>query len=224
MTPTSTAAGAPAAPVAATPAVGVAPTPPEPKGAGGFFKKLGKHLKQKAGEVANQTTENLASTAGQVVDATAQTGTNLVAGATAQVSSAARTTVGGIGKGILPLAGKSDNLAATLDAGMAEFRNKLFTGTTSVLEPAGKELLNQLAPELKARQGRFQIQFHLDPIPNALQITIDRAGVFRSGLINLGIDTTRFEVLGFGATDYRPQVPPDGGQASSERMVIVRVR
>jgi hypothetical protein len=198
-----------------------APAQPAKKG-GGFFKKLGQHLKDKVGEVANQTTENLASTANQVVDATAQTGSNLVSGATAQASSTARSAVGGLANGILPIKGSSDNLSTTLNSGTAEFRNKLFTGNTSVLEPAGNELLVRLAQEFKSRPDKYQIQFHVDPIPNALQISMDRAAVFKEHLNQLGVDGTHFEAVGWGAVQYRPEVPPDGGPPSGERMVIVR--
>jgi outer membrane protein OmpA-like peptidoglycan-associated protein len=189
---------------------------------GGFFKKLGAHIKQRASDIKNQTAENLTNSANQMVDATTQTGTGLVAGATAQVSSAARSSVGGIGKAILPSKGQADNLAVALNYGQAEFRSRLFSGgSIPVLEPAGREVVQQFAAELKTRPGRFQIQVHVDPIENALALSKQQAGVFKNALIERGVDGSRLEAVGYGATAPRPEVPPDGGPASSARLVIV---
>jgi hypothetical protein len=64
----------------------LAPAQTEKKGGGGFFGRIGKHLKEKAGEVTSQTAQNLVGSANQVVDATAQSGSNLVSGAAAQTT------------------------------------------------------------------------------------------------------------------------------------------
>jgi outer membrane protein OmpA-like peptidoglycan-associated protein len=193
------------------------------KGIGGLFKKIGNHAKKTAKEVTSQTAENLASGVNQVVDVTAQTGSGLVSGATAQASSAVRTTLGGVGTSILSPKGKSDNLSVALNDGLAEFRNKLFSGTTDVLEPAGRELVDRLAAEFKARPGKFEIQVHTDPIANALQVSERRAAVLKDALLRQGVERSRFEALGYGVSAYQPQVPPDGGAPSSERVVISRV-
>ncbi|MFL5402466.1 MAG: hypothetical protein ACJ8BF_06575 [Gemmatimonadales bacterium] len=213
--------------MAATPTP--APAKPE-KGGGGFFKKLGKHLKDKVGEVASQTTENLASSANQVVDATAQTGSNLVSGATAQASSTARSAVGGVASGILPFKGTADNLSTTLDQGTAEFRNKLFNSSAVVLEPAGTDLVERLAIELrlpKRSSNRFEIQVHVDPMPDALNTSMARAALFKDNLLKRGVDPARFQAVGYGALVYKPDVPPDaapGTPPSSERVVIQRIQ
>jgi outer membrane protein OmpA-like peptidoglycan-associated protein len=217
--PPATAAPAPA-PAPATPLADAKPA----KGIGGLFKRIGEHAKKTAGEVTNQTTENLVSGANQIVDATAQTGSGLVSGATAQVSSAARSGVGGIGKSLLRPSGSSDNLAAALGYGEAEFRNQLFSANTAVLEPAGRDLVERLAAELKTRPGRYQIQVHVDPGENALQLSEQRAAVLKSALIKQGVEAARVESLGYGASMFKPEAPPDGGKPSSERVVITQIK
>lgn len=202
-------------------AITPAPAQGKPK-SGGFFKKLGAHIKQRASDIKNQTAENLTNSANQVVDATTQTGTGLVAGATAQVSSAARGSVGGIGKAILPSKGQADNLAVALNYGQAEFRSRLFSGgPIPVLEPAGRELVQQFAAELTTRPGRFQIQVHVDPIDNALGLSKQQAGLFKNALVERGVDGSRLEAVGYGASALRPEMPPDGGPASSARLIII---
>jgi outer membrane protein OmpA-like peptidoglycan-associated protein len=213
-----------------TPQNGAAPAPQTQvdnkpvKGLGGLFQKIGAHAKKTVGEVTSQTAENLASGANQIVDVTAQTGSGLVSGATAQASSAARSTVSGVGKSILPSKGQSDNLAAALTYGEAVFRNKLFSGSSEVLEPAGRDLVDRLAAEFKTRPGRFQIQVHVDPIENALQLSEQRAAVLKSALIQRGVEKSKVESLGYGASMLKPEIPPDGGKVSSERVVITQIK
>jgi outer membrane protein OmpA-like peptidoglycan-associated protein len=82
-------------------------------------------------------------------------------------------------------------------------------------------VVQQFAAELKTRPGRFQIQVHVDPIENALALSKQQAGVFKNALIERGVDGTRLEAVGYGATAPRPDVPPDGGPASSARLIII---
>lgn len=218
----------------AVPAAAPAAAPQVEKAGGGFFKKLGKHLKDKANEVKNQTTENLASTANQMVDATAQTGTNLVSGAAAQATSVAQAKVGGVTNSLVPSAlragGNGDNLSVAVASGQAELRMMRFIGNTDVLDATGRELVNRLATVLNATQGNFVIQAHVDPLPagadpGAAQVLSEhRAGAVKAALISKGVAAARLIALGYGTSQPLPEVPPEGGPPSSARVVIARTQ
>jgi outer membrane protein OmpA-like peptidoglycan-associated protein len=249
--PTNPAAG-PAAAGVTTPAgqpttyaaAGVTPMPiptaapaagqPAEKGGGGFFKKLGKHLKEKANEVTNQTAENLTSSANQMVDATAQTGSNLVSGAAAQATSVAQSTVGGISSSLVPsslrAAANADNLSVAVASGEAVLRMMRFIGNTDVLDATGRELVKRLAAVLNATPGNYVIQAHVDPLPapaepGATQVLSEhRAAAVKAALISNGVAAGRLIALGYGTAQPLPEVPPEGGPPSSARVVIARTQ
>jgi outer membrane protein OmpA-like peptidoglycan-associated protein len=225
--PAAAAGGAPAL----TPAVAAAPvqvTIPEKKG--GFFKKLGQHLKEKASEATNQTAANLTASATQVVDATAQSGSNLVSGAAAQVTSVAQSKVGSVTTALVPSAlvggANADNLSVAVASGYAELRMMRFIGNTEVLDATGRDLVRRLAVVLKTTPGNFVIQAHVDLLPSpadpgASQVLSERrAAAVKAALIAAGVEAPRLTALGYGTSDPKPEPPPEGGPPSNARIVI----
>jgi outer membrane protein OmpA-like peptidoglycan-associated protein len=199
------------------------------KGLGGLFKKIGAHAKRKASEVASQTAQNIAAGASNVVDTSIETGAGVVSGAALEATNTARSTIGGVGRSLTPVALRggesSDNLATVMAGGGAELRMLRFTGNTDVLEPASRDLIKRLAAALNATQGRFVIEAHVDPLPSpaASQLLSEhRAAAVKQGLIRNGVEAARLTALGYGASEPKPEVPPEGGPPSSNRIVMVR--
>jgi outer membrane protein OmpA-like peptidoglycan-associated protein len=218
----------------------VAAAPAEKKGGGGFLKKFGKHLKQRASEVTSQTAANLASSATQLVDTTLQTGSGLVSGTVAGAGNAARMTIGGAGKSLLPSALRgaetSDNLASAVAGGRAVLRAMRFTAGTAVLEPSAQELAVRLAGELKkvllTTPGIFLVAVHVDPIltpagapiPSASQqLSEQRAATVKAVLVQNGVLPTQLIALGYGASQPLPETAPDGSSTSA-RVEIARTQ
>jgi outer membrane protein OmpA-like peptidoglycan-associated protein len=204
---------------------------PKKKGGGGFFKKLGQHLKDKANEVTSQTAENLTNSATQVVDATAQTGSNLVAGATAEVTSAAQSKVGGIGTSLVPSSLRSgtnaDNLDLAVKSGQAVLPMIRFVGTTDVLDASGREVVRRLAEVLKSNPGNYEIQAHVDLLPSPLdpqKLSEHRAAAVKTALIRSGVEEGRLRAHGYGASTPKPAVQPEGGPPSSARIEIWKLQ
>ncbi len=202
---------------------------PAPKGLGGLFKKIGAHAKQKAGEVTSQTAQSIVAGASNVVDTSIETGAGVVSSAALEATNTARTTIGGVGRSLTPVALRggesSDNLATVMAAGGAELRMLRFTGDTDVLEPASRELITRVAAALNATQGRFVIEAHVDPLPSpaaSQQLSEHRAAAVKQALIRNGVEATRLTALGYGASEPKPEVPPNGGSPSSARIVLVR--
>jgi outer membrane protein OmpA-like peptidoglycan-associated protein len=231
--PTAAAGGAPAL----TPAVATAPvqvTIAEKKGGGGFFKKLGQHLKDKATEVTSQTAENLTNSATQMVDVTAQTGSNLVSGAAAQATSVAQSKVGSVGNALMPSALKgganADNLSAAVASGYAELRLMRFIGNTDVLDATGRDLVQRLATVLKTTPGNYVIEAHVDLLPSpadpgASQVLSEhRAAAVKAALIAAGVEAPRLTALGYGTSEPKPEASPEGGPPSSARIVIAKLK
>jgi outer membrane protein OmpA-like peptidoglycan-associated protein len=224
-TPVSATTGAP---------VQLTTQPTEKKKGGGFFKKLGQHLKETASQVTSQTAENLANSATQVVDATAQTGSNLVSGAAAEVTSAAQSKVGSVGTALMPSALKggvnSDNLKTAVGSGYAELRMVRFIGNTDVLDANGRNVVRNLAQVLKDTPGNYVIQAHVDALPSPAEagasqvLSEHRAAVIKKALISAGVDAARLTALGYGTSDPKPEASAEGGPPSSARIVIAKLQ
>jgi outer membrane protein OmpA-like peptidoglycan-associated protein len=213
------AAPQPAAGAAATQPA--APPPPQQvaaqpvKKGGGFFKKLGGHIKQRAAEVKAETSQNLTAAATQIVDTTFQTGTKLVASTTAEVTNTARLKIGGVGQKLMLFpqrgGGSADNLALAISSGRAVLPEIRFTPGTSVLEPSGRELVNRLGVELRNEMARapgirFEIYAHVDSGASAQVLSEERAGAVKAALANYA-DAKRLTALGYGASQPVPGVP-----------------
>jgi outer membrane protein OmpA-like peptidoglycan-associated protein len=196
-------------------------TQPEKKGFGGLFKKIGKHLKEKASEVSNQTAENLVGTANQVVDVTTQTGTNALAGATAHLTNAAATTVGGVTKSLIPFAppaGGADNLVLALSTSGANLPMGFGSPTSSALNADGLQLAQRQAATIKTIPGNFVIEAYVDTVPGLStqqlqQLSEDRAGTVKSELIKNGVDQARLCALGYGVA-----TPPTRGRVEIKKL------
>jgi outer membrane protein OmpA-like peptidoglycan-associated protein len=210
-----------------------ASAPPEAqpgvKSLGGLFKKIGAHAKAKAGEVTNQTAQNIASGAEDVVDTSLETGAGVASGAALEVTNSARSTIGGVGRSLTPVALRggesSDNLVTVMAAGGAELRMLRFTGATDVLEPTSRDLIKRLAAALNATQGNFVIEGHVDPLPSptaSQELSEHRAAAVKLALIRDGVVATRLKALGYGASEPKPELPPGGGPPSSARIVVAR--
>jgi outer membrane protein OmpA-like peptidoglycan-associated protein len=227
---------APAAHAASAAAPGGSPPPaqeakPAEKGVGGLFKKIGEHIKRKAGDVTTETAQRLASTATQVVDTTLETGSGLVSSTAAEAGNQARMTIGGVGQSLMPDALQggdgSDNLATVVSSGHAVLRMMRFTGGTDVLEPSSRELAKRLAEELQRIPGTFVIEAHVDPLLSpaaSQQLSENRAAAVKRALIGHGIQAERLIALGYGASEPQPEVPPEGGSPSSARIEILRAQ
>lgn len=185
------------------------------KSAGGFFKKIGSHIKQKAAEVKNETTQNLTAAATQIVDTTFQTGSRLVASTTAEVTNTARMGIGGVGRQLMlaPQRGgaSSDNLALAIASGRAVLLEIRFTPGTDVLEPSARELVQRLGAELRTAMAtmpaaRFEINAHVDSVPNAQVLSENRAATVKAALINQ-VDAKRLTALGYGTSQPLNGVP-----------------
>ena len=206
-------------PIAAAPA-------PEKKGIGGFFKKIGKHIKDRAGEVTNATAQNLASSATHLVDTTLQTGSGLVSGTVAGVSNAAQVTVGTTGKNLLPSAlrmdGSSDNLSLALGSGRAVLRAMRFDPANGQLTPASLELAKRVAAELRAKQVKWVIEAYVDPGPGDQELSEYRAGLVKAALIHYGVPGESLTALGYGPSKLDAQVPPEGGPPTAQHIDIAQ--
>ena len=216
---------------ATAPALTSTPTEAQPavKSLGGLFKKIGAHAKQKAGEVTSETAQSIASGATEVVDTTLETGGGVVTGAATEATNTVRSSVGGVGRSLTPVALRggesSDNLATVMAGGGAELRMLRFTGTTDVLEPSARELIERLAEALNGTTGNFVIEAHVDPLPSpaaSQQLSEHRAAAVKQALIRAGVAAARLKALGYGASEPKPEVPPNGGAPSSARIVMVR--
>jgi outer membrane protein OmpA-like peptidoglycan-associated protein len=217
------AAGATAAqPAAPPPQTAAQPAAPPPqtaaqpvKSGGGFFKKLGSHIKQRAAEVKAETSQNLTAAATQIVDTTFQTGTKLVASTTAQVTNTARLRIGGVGQKLMLVpqqgGGSSDNLTVAVASGRAVLPEVRFTPGTSVLEPSGRQLVERLGNELRSAMAqlpavRFEINAHMDSGAGAQVLSEERAAAVKAVLRNY-VDEKRITALGFGASQPLAGIP-----------------
>jgi outer membrane protein OmpA-like peptidoglycan-associated protein len=198
------------------------------KSGGGFFKKLGGHLKQRAAEVKAQTTENLTLAATQVVDTAFQTGTRLVASTTAEVTNTARMGIGGVGQKLMlaPQRGgaEADNLSLALASGRAVLLEMRFSPNTDVLEPSARQLVVRLADELKKLVAatptvQFVIEGHVDSVPNGQVLSEHRAGAVKASLISNGVDGRALIALGYGTSR-----PMQAGGPPVARVEVARVQ
>ena len=234
--PAAQAAPAPTGPAAAQPSSGSTGG----KGVGGFLKRFGSHIKQKAGEVTSQTAQSLAGSAEGLVDTTLQTGSGMVSTTVAGVGNTARMTIGGAGASLIPTglrgAEPSDNLASAVAGGRAVLRAMRFMRGTAVLEPASQELAVRLAGELKkvllASPGTYLLSAHVDPIltpagqpiPSASQqLSEQRAATVKAVLVKNGVPPGQLIALGYGASQPLPETTPDGS-SSSARIEIARTQ
>ncbi|MBC8082302.1 MAG: OmpA family protein [Hymenobacter sp.] len=184
------------------------------KGGGGFFKKLGSHIKEKAAEVKAETAQNLTAAATQVVDTTFKTGQRLVASTTAEVTNTARLGIGGVGQRLMLApqrgGGSADNLALALASGHAVLVELRFTPGTSVLEPSARDLVQRLGGELSKAMtampaARFEINAHVES-PADQVLSENRAATIKALLSNQA-DARRLTALGYGASQPLNGVP-----------------
>jgi outer membrane protein OmpA-like peptidoglycan-associated protein len=188
------------------------------KSGGGFFKKLGSHIKQKASEAKTETTQSLTAAATQVVDTTFQTGSRLVASTTAEVTNTARMGIGGVGRKLMlaPQRGgaNADNLTLAIASGRAVLLELRFAPGTDVLEPSARELVRRLAVELRTAMvttptARYVIEGHVDSVPNAQVLSEYRAAAVKAALLNGGVNGERLIALGYGTSrPLQPGGPP----------------
>jgi outer membrane protein OmpA-like peptidoglycan-associated protein len=209
------------------PAAPVAPAPAKPeKGLGGFFKKIGKHIKDRAGEVTSATAQNLATSATSLVDTTLRTGSSLVSGTVAGASNAAQVTIGGAGKSLLPSAlrmdGGSDNLSLALGSGRAVLRAMRFDPATGQLTPASLDLAKRVAAELRLKPAKWVIEAYVDAGPGDQELSEYRAGLVKATLIHYGVPGESLMGLGYGPSKLDPQTPADGGPPTAAHIDIAR--
>jgi outer membrane protein OmpA-like peptidoglycan-associated protein len=225
------------APTQPTPAVGYQPPAPAPqptpapvpvpeKGVGGFFKKLGKHIKDRAGEVTTATANNVATSATRLVDTTLQTGSGLVSGTVAGASNMAQVTVGGAGKSLLPSAlrmdGSSDNLSLAINSGRAVLREMRFDPASGQLTPASLELAHRVANELRGKPAKWVIEAYVDPAPGDQQLSEYRAGLVKAVLMHFGVPGESLMALGYGPSKLEPLAPADGGAPTAAHIDIAQ--
>jgi outer membrane protein OmpA-like peptidoglycan-associated protein len=193
---------------------------------GGFFKKIGKHIKQRASEVTSATAENLATSATRLADTTLQSGSGLVSGTVAGVSNMAQMKVGGAGKSLLPsglrMDGNSDNLSLALGSGRADLRELRFDPATNQLTPSALELARRVAEQLKQRGGKWVIQAYVDPGPGDQKLSEYRAGVVEAALVHFGVPHESLMSLGYGPSQLQPEVPAEGGAATAAYISVAQ--
>jgi outer membrane protein OmpA-like peptidoglycan-associated protein len=213
-------------PPAPAPQTAPAPAPVPDKSVGGFFKKIGKHIKDRAGEVTTATANNLANSATHLVDTTLQTGSGLVSGTVAGASNMAQVTVGGAGKSLLPSAlrmdGSSDNLSLAINSGRAVLREMRFDAATGQLTPTSLELAHRVANELKAKPAKWVIEAYVDPAPGDQQLSEYRAGLVKAVLMHFGVPGESLMALGYGPSKLEPLVPADGGAPTAAHIDIAQ--
>jgi outer membrane protein OmpA-like peptidoglycan-associated protein len=218
--------------VAAQPPV-AAPAPPQQvaeqpvKSGGGFLKKIGGHLKQRAAEVKAETAQSLTLAATQVVDTAFQSGSKLVSSTAAEASNTARMSIGGVGQKLMlvPQRGGAgaDNLAVAIASGRVVLLEMRFAPNSDVLEPSARELVRRVAVELRQAMAstptaQFVIEAHVDSVPNGQVLSEHRAAAVKSALFNSGVDMRRLIALGYGFSR-----PPQPGGLAVARVEIARV-
>jgi len=196
-----------------------------------LLRKIGDHAKRKAGQVKEKTAENLAAATTEVIDTTLESGSGVISSTAAEASNTARMRIGGAGKSLKPSGQRggesSDNLAIALASGRAILRSMRFTGTTDVLEPSARELAKRLAAALEAIPGTFLIEAHVDAMESpaaAQELSEHRAAAVKTALIKNSVPVARLIALGYGASRLVPEVPPEGGPASSARIEIAKTQ
>jgi len=217
---------APAPQSTASPQVAPAPVPVADKSVGGFFKKMGKRIKERAAEVTTATADNLAASATHLADTTLQTGSGLVTGTVAGASNMAQVTVGGAGKSLLPSAlrmdGSSDNLALAINSGRAVLREMRFDPANGQLTPAALELAHRVANELRGKPAKWVIEAYVDPAPGDQQLSEYRAGLVKAVLMHFGVPGESLMALGYGPSKLEPLVPADGGAPTAAHIDIAQ--
>jgi outer membrane protein OmpA-like peptidoglycan-associated protein len=213
-------------PPAPAPQAAPAPVPVPDKSVGGFFKKMGKRIKERAAEVTTATADNLAASATHLADTTLQTGSGLVTGTVAGASNMAQVTVGGAGKSLLPSAlrmdGSSDNLSLAINSGRAVLREMRFDPATGQLTPASLELAHRVANELRGKPAKWVIEAYVDPAPGDQQLSEYRAGLVKAVLMHFGVPGESLMALGYGPSKLEPLVPADGGAPTAAHIDIAQ--